>query len=194
MPDERPPDLSLFLDILRTLENIRAPYMIIGAFAGTVYGVTRVTYDIDIVVALSDAHLRALAAAYPLPRYYADIEQMRNCTGEGTKTGKARQSAALWPFRGHVGMWANIEGAGSQAGVSCWSSRFSVPWNIPRHRDRSQLLSTDRRTGSLNAGVSDNGRTAIMTLDHIAVPKDESDHLGLRRGSAGPPLNPKLPV
>lgn len=75
---ERPPDLSLFLDILRTLEAIGAPYMIIGAFAAAAYGVTRVTYDIDIVVALSEEHIEALCAAYPPPRYYADPVQMRD--------------------------------------------------------------------------------------------------------------------
>ena len=48
MPDEGPPDLSLFLDVLLTLEAIDAPYMVIGAFAAIVYGSTRVTYDIDI--------------------------------------------------------------------------------------------------------------------------------------------------
>lgn len=78
MPDERPPDLSLFIDILHTLEAIEAPYMIIGAFAATVYGITRVTYDIDIVVDLGEEHIKALAAAYPLPRYYADPVQMRD--------------------------------------------------------------------------------------------------------------------
>ena len=78
MPSERPPDLSLFIDILHTLEAIEAPYMIIGAFATTVYGITRVTYDIDIVVDLDDKHIEALVAAYPLPRYYADPMQMRN--------------------------------------------------------------------------------------------------------------------
>jgi hypothetical protein len=29
--NEHPPDLSLFLDILQTLEAIGAPYMVIGA-------------------------------------------------------------------------------------------------------------------------------------------------------------------
>jgi len=84
MPREPEADLSLFLGILCNLEEIRAPYMIIGAFAGTVYGVTRVTYDIDIVVDLSEQHMAALAAVYPPPRYYADVEQMRNATREGT--------------------------------------------------------------------------------------------------------------
>lgn len=77
MSSERTPDLSLFLDILQTLEAIDAPYMIIGAFAATVYGITRTTYDIDIVVELTEEHIIALTAAYPPPRYYADPEQMR---------------------------------------------------------------------------------------------------------------------
>jgi hypothetical protein len=78
VPNERPADLSLFIDILHTLEAIEAPYMIIGAFAATVYGITRVTYDIDIVVDLDEKHIEALAAAYPPPRYYADPVQMRS--------------------------------------------------------------------------------------------------------------------
>jgi len=78
VPRERTPDLSLFLDILQTLERIDAPYMIIGAFAGAVYGVTRMTFDIDIIVDLQPDHVDALAAAYPPPRYDADPMQMRD--------------------------------------------------------------------------------------------------------------------
>ena len=78
MSNEHSPDLSLFLDILHTLEVIDAPYMIIGAFAATVYGITRVTYDIDIVVNLQEQHIQALCKAYPSPRYYADPLQMRD--------------------------------------------------------------------------------------------------------------------
>jgi len=33
---------------------------------------------VDIVVDLTEAHIRALVAAYPPPRYYADPEQMRD--------------------------------------------------------------------------------------------------------------------
>lgn len=83
MPNERPPDLGFFLDILHTLEAIGAPYMIIGAFAATVYGITRVTYDIDIVVDLDEEHIEALAAVYPPPRYYADPVQMRDSIRQG---------------------------------------------------------------------------------------------------------------
>lgn len=78
MPAERKPDSSLFLDILQTLERINAPYMVIGAFAATVYGISRVTYDIDIIVELSEEHVNALSESYPLPRYYADPVMIRN--------------------------------------------------------------------------------------------------------------------
>lgn len=77
------PDLSLFIDILQTLDRIGAPYMIIGAFAGTVYGVNRVTYAIDIVVDLNEAQVSALAAAYPPPRYYADPLMMHESIAMG---------------------------------------------------------------------------------------------------------------
>lgn len=83
MPSGRTPDLSLFLDVLQTLESIDAPYMIIGAFAATVYGITRTTFDIDIIVDLSEEHIQALVAAYPLPRYYADPYQMHDSIRRG---------------------------------------------------------------------------------------------------------------
>ncbi len=83
MLTERASDLSLFLDILHTLEAIKAPYVIIGAFAATLYGVTRATYDIDIVVDLSAKHIQALVAHYPPPRYYADPEQMHDSIRHG---------------------------------------------------------------------------------------------------------------
>jgi hypothetical protein len=52
--------------------------MIIGGFAATMYGSARTTFDIDIVVDLSEAHIMDLSAAYPPPRYYADPHQMRD--------------------------------------------------------------------------------------------------------------------
>lgn len=78
MTSNASPNFNLFFAILQTLEAIQAPYMIIGAFAATLYGAPRTTYDIDIMVDLSEEHIAALAAAYPPPRYYADPEQMRS--------------------------------------------------------------------------------------------------------------------
>jgi hypothetical protein len=73
-----PARFQLYFDLLQTLERLQAPYVIIGAFAGTSYGVTRVTFDVDIVVDLAEVHIQALAAAYPPPRFYADPDQMRD--------------------------------------------------------------------------------------------------------------------
>lgn len=72
-----PPDLTLYIDILLTMEQLEVPYVVIGAFAGISYGVTRVTADVDIVVDLDETHIQALAEVYRPPRFYADPEQMR---------------------------------------------------------------------------------------------------------------------
>jgi hypothetical protein len=76
--------------------------MIIGGFAATMYGSTRTTYDIDIVVDLSEAHIEALAAAYPPPRYYADPFQMRDSIRLGISfniiDGKRGEKADLSPL------------------------------------------------------------------------------------------------
>ena len=84
MPKTSDPGLSLFLDILLKLEAIEAPYVIIGGFAATMYGITRATFDIDIIVNLEETHIQALANAYPLPRYYADPYQMQNAIRAGS--------------------------------------------------------------------------------------------------------------
>jgi len=52
--------------------------MIIGAFAGTVYGLTRVTNDIDMIVDINEGQGQALSDSYPLPRFYADPKMIRN--------------------------------------------------------------------------------------------------------------------
>jgi hypothetical protein len=84
VPSASRPDLSLFLDILIKLETLGIPYVIIGGFAATMYGITRVTYDIDILVDMGEAHIQALANTYPLPRYYADPHQMRRAIEIGS--------------------------------------------------------------------------------------------------------------
>lgn len=76
--------LSFYAEVLKTLEEITAPYMIIGAFAAAAYGSERATHDVDMIVMLAETHMDALAARFPSPRYYADPEQMRNATADGT--------------------------------------------------------------------------------------------------------------
>jgi hypothetical protein len=74
---------ALYLAILRTLERLQVSYVVIGAFAGMSYGVTRLTADVDIVVDLNESQIQALASAYPPPRYYADPNQMRDSIRRG---------------------------------------------------------------------------------------------------------------
>lgn len=78
------PGFNLFLDILLKLEELDIPYAIIGGFAATIYGITRTTFDIDIVVNMEEAHIQTLSDAFPLPRYYADPHQMRNAIEIGS--------------------------------------------------------------------------------------------------------------
>ncbi|MGD9101376.1 MAG: hypothetical protein PVF45_12925 [Anaerolineae bacterium] len=75
--------LTFYLKVLRALEDIKAPYMIVGAFAGLAFGVNRTTFDIDILVDLRESDFEALAARFPLPRYYADPKMMRDSTRMG---------------------------------------------------------------------------------------------------------------
>lgn len=72
------PDFEFYFHVLKNLERLEVPYVIIGAFAGATYGVTRTTYDVDIVVDLNQSQIEALAEAYPPPRYYADPQQMQD--------------------------------------------------------------------------------------------------------------------
>jgi hypothetical protein len=84
VPAASRPGFNLFLDILLKLEELDIPYAIIGGFAATIYGITRATFDIDIVVDLAEKDVQSLAEAYPLPRYYADPHQMRNAMKIGS--------------------------------------------------------------------------------------------------------------
>ncbi len=75
--------LSFYFKVIRALEEIQAPYMIVGAFAGLAFGVNRATFDVDILVDLREGDFESLAARFPPPRYYADPEMMRDSTRLG---------------------------------------------------------------------------------------------------------------
>lgn len=69
---------DLYFRVVKALESIDVPYVIVGAFAGSVFGITRATADVDIMVDLRDEDCEALSKQFPLPRYYADPEMIRN--------------------------------------------------------------------------------------------------------------------
>lgn len=75
--------VSFYVQIVKALDEIGAPYMIVGAFGGYPFGITRVTFDIDILVDLREQDFGALSQKFPLPRYYADPEMIRNSVEMG---------------------------------------------------------------------------------------------------------------
>lgn len=75
--------IDFYIRVVKSLDEIEAPYMIVGAFAGLVFGVSRATFDVDILVDLQDDDFEKLSAMFPLPRYYADPEMMRNSVQMG---------------------------------------------------------------------------------------------------------------
>jgi hypothetical protein len=75
--------ISFYVQVVKALDELGAPYMIVGAFGGYPFGITRVTFDIDILVDLREEDFDALSQRFPLPRYYADPEMMRNSVRMG---------------------------------------------------------------------------------------------------------------
>jgi len=75
--------IDFYIRVVQALDEIGAPYMVGCAFAGTAFGIQRATYDVDILVSLRDHDFEILSAKFPLPRYYADPEMMRNSVALG---------------------------------------------------------------------------------------------------------------
>jgi len=75
--------VTFYVKILKALDEIGAPYMIVGAFGGYAFGISRTTYDIDILVDIRPQDFDAFSQHFPLPRYYADPEMMRSSTEMG---------------------------------------------------------------------------------------------------------------
>jgi hypothetical protein len=75
--------ISFYVQVVKALDEIGAPYMIVGAFGGYPFGITRVTFDIDILVDLREEDFDELSKRFPLPRYYADPEMMKNSVQMG---------------------------------------------------------------------------------------------------------------
>jgi len=75
--------LDFYIRVVKALDDIGAPYMIVGAFGGTIFGITRATHDIDIIVDLRETDFEALSQKFPLPRYYAGPEMIKNSVEMG---------------------------------------------------------------------------------------------------------------
>lgn len=65
---------EVFRRIVLHLERRGIPYMLVGSFAGTYFGLSRSTYDLDIVVEAVPDQLEGLIADLQADNYYAELD------------------------------------------------------------------------------------------------------------------------
>jgi len=69
---------DLLRHVLDVLETQSIPYMVVGSFASTTYGEPRFTYDIDVVIELTERALPGFVAAFPTADYYLSADAVRD--------------------------------------------------------------------------------------------------------------------
>ena len=74
---------DFYVRVVKVLDEIGAPYMIVGAYGGSVFGIARSTNDIDMLVELQEKDCYAISKKFPPPRYYADPEMIKNSIDMG---------------------------------------------------------------------------------------------------------------
>jgi hypothetical protein len=74
-------------DLLRyaidALERLGIPYAIVGSFASGVWGESRFTQDIDILIDIAHSQLPALCAAFPSDKFYVSDSAAREAVNLG---------------------------------------------------------------------------------------------------------------
>jgi hypothetical protein len=69
---------AFFTYVIKVLERLGIPYMVVGGFAAIVYGEPRLTIDVDIVVDMKSEHIGPFVAGFPIPDYYVSEEGIRD--------------------------------------------------------------------------------------------------------------------
>jgi hypothetical protein len=78
--------LEVLAFAIRTLENLRLPYMVVGSYGSMAYGEIRSTRNVDIVVDLRMADVPALAAAFKAePGFYLYESAIAAAVGAGSQ-------------------------------------------------------------------------------------------------------------
>lgn len=62
--------IDLLRQLVKVLESLRIPYMVVGSMASTAYGEPRMTQDIDVVVDLKVSQVQPLCDAFSSEEYY----------------------------------------------------------------------------------------------------------------------------
>src|SRR5580698_1186876 len=65
---------DVFQRITAALDQAGIAYMLSGSFASAYYGAPRSTQDIDLVIAVTPAQLRAFVQGLPSSEYYVDLD------------------------------------------------------------------------------------------------------------------------
>ncbi len=72
------PDQVALLEVVRSLEVLRIPYMVTGSFASSFHGRPRSTHDADVVIDPSPEQLRALVARLTEADFYVDADRAQD--------------------------------------------------------------------------------------------------------------------
>ena len=76
---------ELLKKTITALEAANTPYMLTGSFASSLQGEPRLTHDIDLVVAIEPAGVKALLAAFPSPDFFLDEPAVRRAIAHKTQ-------------------------------------------------------------------------------------------------------------
>jgi hypothetical protein len=61
------------------------PYAVVGSFASSIWGESRLTQDIDIVVDLKQGHVPQICTAFPNPEFYVSATAVREAVDRGSQ-------------------------------------------------------------------------------------------------------------
>ena len=79
---------DLYLIFLRPLNRLDIPYMVTGSTAAMIYGMPRVTHDIDLVVQLQLSNINSFVDKFPEDRFYIPQEEILRIEINRTHRGK----------------------------------------------------------------------------------------------------------
>lgn len=70
---------------VKSLERLQIPYALVGSYASSIWGVSRFTEDIDILIDLRLGQVAELCAAFPEPDFYVSKEAAKQAVRDGTQ-------------------------------------------------------------------------------------------------------------
>jgi hypothetical protein len=70
------PEANLFLLFIKPLNSIKISYLITGAAATIIYGVPRLTHDIDLIIQLDTAKIDEFIRQFPSNKFYLPPEEV----------------------------------------------------------------------------------------------------------------------